>query len=47
MLLSKTNSVPTNPRYFSMILTPTPKKILNKDSMEEIIPDGALKKERA
>jgi len=31
-----------------MILTPIPKKKkLNKDSMEEILPDGALKKERA
>jgi len=30
-----------------MFLTPSKKKNLSKDSMEEIIPDGALKKERA
>jgi len=33
-----------------MVLTPPPqkkKKLFNKDSMEEIIPDGALKKESA
>jgi len=30
-----------------MILFPTLKKITNKDSIEEIILDGGLKKERA
>jgi len=39
--------MPINPINFTENLTPTPKKFLNKDSMEEIIPDGALKKERA
>jgi len=29
-----------------MILTPTPKKLIKIDSMEEIIPAGALKKRK-
>jgi len=46
-LLSNTNRAPSNPGNFPVILTPSlifKKKI---DSMREIIPDGALKKERA
>jgi len=30
-----------------MITTPTPEKLIKIDSMEEIIPAGALKKEKA
>ncbi|RHN77950.1 hypothetical protein MtrunA17_Chr1g0160251 [Medicago truncatula] len=43
--------MPSYPRYFPMVLTPPPPPplifffFINKESMEEIIPDGALKKE--
>jgi len=48
--LPQTQSIPPNRRNFSFILTPPPqkkKKLFNKESMEEIIPDRALKKESA
>jgi len=42
----RTYIAPSDPGNFPVILTPTPKKNLKIDSMEEIILDGALKKER-
>jgi len=46
-LLIQTNGLPINPRNFPIILTPTEKKNELKDSIEEMIREGASKKERA
>jgi len=46
MLLFRTQGIPTYPSNFPTILTPSQKNLFIKDSIEEIIPDGALKKER-
>jgi len=46
-LLAPANRIPVHPRYFPVVITPSQKKQLNKDSIEETILVGALKKERA
>jgi hypothetical protein len=47
ILLTQAYCFPTNPRHFPSILTPPQKILIKIDSIEEIIPEGALKKESA
>jgi len=46
LLLTQTNNIPFNPSYFPNILTSPQKNALKIDPRIEIIPEGALKKER-
>jgi hypothetical protein len=39
----QTNSFPINPRDFSKALTSPQKKLMKRDSIEDIIAEGALK----
>jgi len=47
MLISHTNRISINPKKIPIIITPSPKKLFKIDSIEEMIHEGALKKERA